>query len=609
MKKTTFIALIVLVFPVFVSWEKNDRNEKIFPKIKAFVTDRITDMCRLLEKGRASHTNAAKQRDLYFKTRRLYKNIEFFTEYCSFRESRLYINGPLVMKYDEDFGKKLIKPQGFQRLEELLFSGENTTDTIALNHEYRQLIYCLSEIGRQYKKLQLPDEILPDMLQLELFRIASLMLNGYDASIVKNNVQECEWIMEGLNSVTGIMEKSSRVKIPPGLNKLVARSRKFLLMHSDFDTFPRLEFIVDFINPLNGMYTQIRQNNGWTGPVKDQAVLTGQTFLFGPESFNTRYFSVYLRDTASVQVQAALGEKLFYDKTLSGNMQRSCSTCHDPRHAFTDGRSRSLAMDENGLPLRNAPGLLNVIYQRAFFYDGRAFRLEQQVQQVIHNKNEMGGDLNTIALRLKQSGMYRQLFTKAFYGTADTAITPFAIQKAIAEYEKTLVSFNSPFDHYLRGEKQAMNPREINGYNLFAGKALCGSCHFFLLFNGTVPPFYSDSEFEVIGVPAGKNKAGIDPDEGRFRVTLIPEHRHAFKTPTVRNIALTAPYMHNGIYETLEEVMDFYHRGGGKGAGIDIPNQTLPFDSLQLTETEKENIVLFMKTLTDTTCISAKKHR
>src|SRR6185436_3817525 len=111
----------------------------------------------------------------------------------------------------------------------------------------------------------------------------------------------------------------------------------------------------------------------------------------------------------------------------------------------------------------------------------------------------------------------------------------------------TLVSFNSRFDKYLRGDFKQLNKREINGYNLFAGKALCGSCHFFPLFNGTVPPFYNESEFEVIGTPSDSTGLKLDDDVGRYAVTNINEQKNAFKTPSVRNIDLTAPYMHNGI--------------------------------------------------------------
>ena len=151
----------------------------------------------------------------------------------------------------------------------------------------------------------------------------------------------------------------------------------------------------------------------------------------------------------------------------------------------------------------------------------------------------------------------------------------------------------------MQGDSKSLNKAEIEGYNLFAGKALCGSCHFFPLFNGTVPPFYNETEFEVLGTPEASNNKTLDNDPGRFKVTGIEKQRLAFKTPTIRNVELTAPYMHNGVYSTLEEVIEFYHKGGGAGLGLTVPNQTLPFDSLKLSPVEKHRIILFMRTLTE----------
>jgi len=129
------------------------------------------------------------------------------------------------------------------------------------------------------------------------------------------------------------------------------------------------------------------------------------------------------------------------------------------------------------------------------------------------------------------------------------------------------------------------------------GKAKCATCHFFPLFNGTVPPAYVETESEVLGTPATSEGKSVDPDVGKFALTQREPHRYAFKTPTVRHIALTAPYMHNGVFKTLEEVVDFYDQGGGNGLGFNLENQTLPFDKLNLTGPEKKALVAFMKVL------------
>jgi len=183
----------------------------------------------------------------------------------------------------------------------------------------------------------------------------------------------------------------------------------------------------------------------------------------------------------------------------------------------------------------------------------------------------------------------------------DTSITPYAVLKCLSEFIKTLDSRNSKFDKYLRGDKSQMTKEEVNGYNLFAGKALCSSCHFFPLFNGTVPPMYNDNEFEVIGTPEKPDNRTLDPDAGRKAVTHSNIHNHAFKTPTLRNIAYTAPYMHNGVYDNLDSVLVFYNKGGGAGVGLKVENQTLPFDSLGLSKKELNDIKSFLLTLSDTT--------
>jgi cytochrome c peroxidase len=161
---------------------------------------------------------------------------------------------------------------------------------------------------------------------------------------------------------------------------------------------------------------------------------------------------------------------------------------------------------------------------------------------------------------------------------------------------------DSRFDQYMRGDKRKMNAAEKNGFNLFAGKAKCATCHYIPLFNGLAPPVFTETESEVLGVPktTDKNPAELDDDLGKYLFTRSVIHKYSFKTPTLRNIELTAPYMHNGVYRTLEEVIEFYDKGGGKGLHIAPVNQTLPFDKLALGKKEKADLIAFMKTLTDT---------
>jgi cytochrome c peroxidase len=142
-----------------------------------------------------------------------------------------------------------------------------------------------------------------------------------------------------------------------------------------------------------------------------------------------------------------------------------------------------------------------------------------------------------------------------------------------------------------------LSDEEKLGFNLFMGKGQCATCHFFPLFNGTVPPAFAKSESEILGTPSALNNQRLDTDSGKFKTTGMELHRHAFKTPTIRNVALTAPYMHNGVYKTLDQVVDFYDRGGGIRLGFSVPNQTLPDTKLNLTKAEQQALVTFMKAL------------
>ncbi len=542
----------------------------------------------------------------YHQAREHYKHIQLFVELCSPIEAKYHINGPLVPKSDPEYGIKVFYPNGFQAIEEILFSNEENIDTIKLQTLLRDLTIQFDKLKIFYSTIQVKDEILLEMLQYELYRIVSLNLNGYDATITLTGLQETIWCLDGMEqlirSFTSYNKGNKQAKdLYQTILKQIDDCRNMLEKGNDYNSFDRLLFIKAYINPLNKSIVQY--HNAIAIPWSDhkKALNLNSEYLFGEESFNMRFFSIYYNNTQNLDLKSKIGEKLFFDPILSGNNSRSCATCHDPKLAFTDGFPKSIAMNGEDELNRNAPTLVNVAFQQSFFYDGRVYQLEQQAIDVIHNPLELNKNLMDIPTQLKQNKTYRALFAKAFEGTSDTAITPYAILVCIAEYERKLVSLNSRFDRYLRGEETAMNKREINGYNIFGGKGLCGSCHFFPIFNGTVPPIFKDTEFEVLGTSSTADNTSLDSDEGRYSVTQNEIHKFGFKTPTVRNIELTGPYMHNGIYNTLEEVIEFYHKGGGIGFGFDVPNQTLPFDSLQLTNTEKEDIVLFLKTLTDTT--------
>jgi len=555
--------------------------------------------------------NQSKLKKHYINARKHYKHIEFILEYVSPKEAKYYINGPLVPKYDADMGSEVFYPQGFQKIEEIIYDGEGSQLKL-LKDQINSLKDQLSGLKDYYKDIELKDGQLLEMMQLQLFRLATMSFNGYDATISLDGIKESEWSLEGVNKAFTFFnvyaERDPSVMLPYQRSVTLFKSaRKQLVANTDFNSFDRLGFIVKYINPLNENIVKLHNaaHLSWSG--RKQALNLNNNSLFSRKNFNLQHFSIYYDDTLFNTKQAALGKLLFFDPRLSGGNNMSCATCHNPEKGFTDGRNLTVTTGLIKDNIRNTPSLLDVAFQKAFFYDGRAYQLEQQVFDVVHNKNEMHSTLDEAVNKLNKSIEYRMLFDKAFEDKS--GITAYNIEKAISEYEKTLVTFNSAFDKYVQGDLTSLSKEAVDGYNLFAGKALCGSCHFFPVFNGAVPPFYNDSEFEVLGVPVSAGAKEIDPDKGRFNVTGVKEFMYAFKTPTVRNSALTAPYMHNGIYNTLEEVVDFYHKGGGAGMGIAIENQTLPFDSLDLNAYEKKAIVSFLQALTDTVGVVSRPQR
>lgn len=255
-------------------------------------------------------------------------------------------------------------------------------------------------------------------------------------------------------------------------------------------------------------------------------------------------------------------------------------------------------------PHRNTPTLLNAAFASALFDDLRATSLEMQAGLVLANPAELAGSATLAAERLQRDPSYSAAFRRAFPDSA-RGITPDAVTRALAAYVRSLSALDSRFDRAVRGDTSALSTDERQGFTVFMGKGHCGTCHFLPLFNGTMPPDFVRSEAEIIGVTdrAGRKGARIDPDSGLARIDLQPIHRGAFKVPTLRNVAVTAPYMHNGAFRSLEQVVDFYDRGGAAGSGLDLPGQTLPPDSLHLSREEKHALVAFLGALTDTTSV------
>lgn len=281
------------------------------------------------------------------------------------------------------------------------------------------------------------------------------------------------------------------------------------------------------------------------------------------------------RHTAKIE----LGKQLFFDGRLSRNNHVSCAYCHIPGSGFSDPHPTSLGVDDL-IGGRQAPTVLNTAFSPLLFWDGRARSLEEQALGPIQNPIEMAETLEHLVAKLQTVKGYRRQFRNVF----GTEISSQGIAKAIAAFARTLISTNSAFDQYSLGNKQAMNQAAIRGMALFKGKARCILCH-----NG---PNFTDNRFHNLGVP---QVGPLKVDLGRYDVTRQERDKGAFKTPTLRSILETAPYMHDGVFLNLEEVVEFLDKGGGANS-----NLSPLMKPLGLTQEEKADLLAFLEALTGT---------
>ena len=278
-------------------------------------------------------------------------------------------------------------------------------------------------------------------------------------------------------------------------------------------------------------------------------------------------------DNASTPARVELGKALFFDARLSGSGVMSCASCHLPHLGWTDGRK--LPVLPNGdVIARHSPTMLNLAYNTQFMWDGRKASLEDQA--IGPHRHLSKADFATTTAKLAALPGYKKMFAAAYPGEPMTEET---VAKALAAFERTIVSRNSPFDRWVAGDTTALTPEQYRGYKLFAdpAKGNCATCH-----SG---PNFTDNGFHNIGIQGN--------DAGRFAIRKVAAMKGAFKTPTLRDIELTAPYYHDGSAATLRDVVDHYARGGD-----DRSNVSADVRPLQLSEQDKQDLIAFMRALT-----------
>lgn len=542
----------------------------------------------------------------YETLRDAFKAIEFIFEYTDPNFVREYVNGSPLPKLDKSAPQlTIIQPKGLQVLDELIY-GEN--DSVRL----RAVVDELDEAIAAYPlPAKVYDRVVMEGMRIELIRMFSLGLTGFDAPASKRSIKEATVVMQTMHNYFSFyrepIEQHSDILFAEVSNLFKKGSKQ--LHSASFDEFNRLGFLKEVINPLFKALLQVQNTLGIEHlresiPQSSKLALNLEVDnLFDDHILNNLYY-INVPQQYYNQGLIDLGKLLFYDPILSASNDRSCAGCHQPGRAFTDGLPKSMATGYQSTVERNSPTLLNAVWSERLFHDMRAESFEDQLQHVVTSPKEFNTSMLVIAQKIQASSQYSALFQKQFNELAKP-ISPQTIAFAMSAYVSSLFGFNSTVDRYIRGESTQLDPKVQRGFNLFMGKAACGTCHFAPVFNGTVPPLFNDSESEVLGVPKDPRAKQweLDEDPGRAAARLkeaVDFYKYSFKTPTIRNITLTAPYMHNGAFQSLQEVMDFYNHGGGAGAGLDIPYQTLSPDSLHLSPSEMDDLTSFMSALTDT---------
>lgn len=534
---------------------------------------------------------------VFLQTRRAYKRIEFLIEYF-FPNTARHLNGAPLDEI-ETGEYEVNEPIGLQVMEGNLFPHFIAGSRAELIRQAKCTLAYARRAQTLFEEIGVTDAHIFDAMRLQMFRILTLGLSGFDAPIAQSGIAEAA---ESLDAMVDVLQVYQGLSPDFRWKNLLAElnaARHHLLAASDFNAFDRLAFLIRFGNPLSAALTDAAVEFGLDSLHLNRPLRPAARTLFDADAFDPDFYAPAPKHRSS-PAKVALGKKLFYDPVLSEGGTRSCASCHQPEKAFTDGLPKAAALPGRGQLLRNTPTLLNAGLQAAYFYDLRSTDLEHQAKEVVENEQEMHGSFERIVSVTSSDPAYQALFRQAF-GLPPHQIKEQQVQEALAAYIRSLTALDSRFDRYVRGERQLLNAEEKQGFNLFMGKAKCGTCHFMPLFNGTVPPNFTKTESEVLGTlqnpvsPAPR----LDRDPGRFALHDFPQFKNAFKTPTLRNISHTAPYMHNGAYTTLEQVMEFYNNGGGSGLGLAVDNQTLDPSPLGLSDEERRAVIAFLHTLTD----------
>jgi len=611
-RKITLILSVAIVALISFSFREESTNaysERYFSKLDHFKEQQAT-LIRCIEKSDlANEQDVEKIKQEIQRTRHEMKGLDFWFRYLepiSYRR----INGPLPVEWETEVFEKFEKP----------YRREGAGLTLAALHldeekPEKDTLLSLMRASLQGTAIYLEDSITRDLKsyhhfylcnRLFLLNLAAIYTTGFECPDPEQIIPELQSMLANVKEhYQAFNEGFPATPVLESYLSLYDSAIRFVQAQpAEYKGFDHFTFIKTYVNPLFIRNQEmIRQYKVVTRSLVDYSLNKNALSIFNKSLYNgqnAKGIFLRVRDTAVLAEIDRLGKLLYYDPILSGNNMRSCASCHKPEQFFTDTAVRtSLQFNRHDLLARNSPSLINADYNHLVMLDGMHFTLQHQTKAVVTNSIEMGAKEAEVLKKVMSCKEYKKGFTALLkYTPQEPEISFEHLAAALTYYYSKFSKGSSPFDDAMNEPLKELDPSARKGFNLFMGKAQCATCHFVPQFNGVKPP-YIGSEFEVLGVPADTAFHKLSEDKGRYDVNPAKETLHAFRTGTIRNAAYTMPYMHNGVFRTLEEVIDFYDAGGGTGRGLDVGNQTLSADSLKLTRQDKADLISFIHALNE----------
>lgn len=607
---TTFI-LTAACF-VFFSF-KNNNSETVYflyyqQKLLDFQKEQ-EELIRLIEKSDlSSESDITNIHNKIYDVRKRMKGMDIWLRYL---EPIAYkkINGPLPVEWETEVFEKFEKPykrEGAGLTLADLYLAENEIE----KKQLLGLIQQSLQAGHIYEQDSITDNLkTPDHFflsnRLFILNLAAIYTTGFECLDTTAVIPELRSMLNDVLAVyTSFNQTFTDKPIDDAYLSLFKNAIGFVSTQSSaYSEFDHFTFIKKYVNSLFSMNQEfIRRYRVSSKSYVDYSLTKASTSIFSKNLYsgqNTK--GIFLRVTGEKVLSEidAMGKLLFYDPILSGNNERSCISCHNSESFFTDNVSQTaFQFNKTDRLERNTPSLLGTPYNHLLMADGKHFSMKDQAIAVITNKEEMNADEKEVMKKILSCKVYKKKFTEFLsYTPQEKEISMEHITSALSFYYGKFSMYDSPFDEAMNSDKKlAENVQK--GFNIFMSKAQCATCHFVPQFNGVKPP-YVGSEFEVLGVPKDTLYTEVSADKGRYLLNAADETANAFRTGTIRNASKTGPYMHNGVFKDLNQVIDFYDGGGGNGHGLKVSNQTLSSDSLHLTTGEKQALISFIESLTE----------